>query len=462
MTSKAEPNSSSSAGARHHQSWLEWLRIAVPILLISLAAFALAWHFVKPAPPRHVVIATGSKQGIYYATAIKYADYFRDNGVTLDVRETAGSAENFNLLNEPNSGVDLAVVQGGSSPPVDQRKHIQSVAGIYYEPVLVFYRGSQPMSQLSQLAGKTIAIGAQGSGVRILSQMLLNEAGVGVSSDASYLVDLGGDKAADALIARQIDAAFYVIAPTAPVIARLLASPDVHLMSFDQAHAYGRLHPFLAATTLYQGAVDIRQNLPPTDVQVIAAPATLVVRDNTHEAIIELLVRAAQENNSGTTLLSPAGTFPNADGSDLPVNHDAKYFLKNPPSILHRTVPFWLASMVDRLIIMVLPLLVVLIPLIRMAPPLLKYRTQRKLLTRYKRCRQIEEKLSAKSSPDKLRTGLDDLLAMDHELATLKIPISFAQDLYNLRVNVSYVRTRLERWLDASELRASGGQPSRF
>jgi TRAP transporter TAXI family solute receptor len=449
-----EPNSSASA-AGNRQSWNDWLRVAIPICVISIAAFALAWHFVKPAPPKHVVIATGSKQGVYYATALKYADYFSDNGVTLDVRETAGSAENFKLLNDPESGVDIAVVQGGSSPPPDQRKHIQAVAGIYYEPVLVFYRGGTPLTQLSQLTGKTIAIGAAGSGVRIMAQMLLSEAGINGSADGSSLVDLGGDKAADALISKQIDAAFYVMAPTAPVIARLLASPDVHLMSFDHAHAYGRLHPFLSATTLYQGAVDIKQNLPPTDVQVIAAPATLVIRDSTHEAITELLVRAAQENNSGTTLLSPAGTFPNAEGSELPVNRDAKYFLKNPPSILHRTLPFWLASMVDRLIIMVLPLLVVLIPLVRMAPPLLKYRTQRKILSRYKRCRQIEEKLSSSSPHAALRTGLDELLAMDHELATLKIPISFAQDLYNLRINVGYVRTRLERWLEASAVRAS-------
>jgi hypothetical protein len=280
-----------------------------------------------------------------------------------------------------------------------------------------------------------------------MASMLLDEAGVADKSAGSSLLDLGGDDAADALTSGKIDAAFYVIAPDVPVIAKLLATPGVHLMSFDHAHAYGRRHPFLSATTLFQGAVDIQRNLPDADVQLIAAPATLAIRDTTHPAIIQLLVRAAQQNNAATTLLANAGTFPNANGSELPINNDARYYLENPPSFLHRTLPFWLASMIDRLIILVIPLLVVLIPLIRMIPPLLKWRVQRRLFSRYKRVRQIEEKLSAKSTASELQAGSDELSAMDHDLATLKIPISHVEELYTLRQHVSYARVRLEGWM---------------
>ena len=422
--------------------------VFVPVFLAVLLAFGITWHFVQPAPPTHVIIATGPKQGVYYAMAQKYVDYFRANGVTLEVRETGGSVDNFNLLKQPDSGVDVALVQAGSSPPEDQRKGIEAVAGIYYEPVIVFYRGDTAVTRLPQLAGKKIAIGAEGSGVRVMAQMLLSEAGVSPKADGSTMVDLGGDAAADALEAKQIDSAFYVIAPDAPVIARLLATPGVHMMSFDNAHAYGRLHPFLSPTTLYRGSVDIKKNLPETDIDLIAAPTTLAVRDTAHSAIIQLLVRAAQEANRGATLLSDPGVFPNALGSELPFNYDARYFLQNPPSILHRTLPFWLASMIDRLIILILPLLVVLIPLFRLTPAALNWRTQRKLLARYKRVRQIEQSLSATSPAFALRDGIEELTKMDDDLTKLKLPTSSSKDLYDLRNSVEYVRTRLEHWVD--------------
>ena len=421
-----------------------WLRVVVPAALCAIFAFAITWHFVQPAPPKHVIIATGPRAGAYFAMAQKYVDYFRANGVTLEVHETGGSVDNFALLNQKDSGVDVALVQAGASPAASDRPGIEAVAAIYLEPVLLFYRGDATLARLPQLAGKRIAVGANGSGVRVMADLLLDEAGV---AGGATRVEIGGDAAADALSAGQVDAAFYVIAPDAPVVARLLATPGVRLMSFDHARAYGRRHPFLSPTTLYRGSVDVRQNLPADDVELIAAPTTIAVRGATHSAIVQLLVRAAQEVNRGATLLSDPGTFPNAVGSELPFNHDARYFLANAPSILHRTLPFWLASMIDRLIILVLPLLVVLIPLIRLTPAAMNWRIQRKLLARYKRVRQLDQRLSATSSAEGLRAGVAELSAMEVELSRIKLPTSKSKDLYDLRNSIAYVRGMLEQWL---------------
>jgi len=444
-----KPQSNPPRSVRLTESWKEWLRVAVPVALLSVAAFAFAWHFVKPAPPSHVVIATGSKQGVYYAMAKKYAEYFAANGVDLEVRETGGSSDNFKLLTIPHGDVDVAIVQGGSSPPAEERPHIQAVAGIYYEPVLVFYRGDAHITQLSQLAGKKIAIGSQGSGVRTMARMLLDEAGISDGAAGTQLLAEGDDKAADALTAGQIDAAFYVIAPDAPIVTRLMETPGIQLMSFDHARADGRRHPFLAATTLYQGVIDIKRNLPASDVQLIAATATIAIRDSTHEAIIQLLVRAAEQTNGGGTLLSDPGSFPTADRSELPVNKDALYFLKNKPSFLQRTLPFWLASLIERTVILLVPLLVVLVPLIRTMPMVYKWRMESRILSRYKRVRRLEEGLNPDSPPADITAARDQLAEMERELAVLKLPVSFAEQLYNLRSHVLYVRTRLDGWLEA-------------
>ncbi len=439
-----QPEAASQSGGN---SWGDWLRVAIPVLAITALAFAAAWHFVRPAPPEHVVIATGPKTGAYYAMAQRYAQYFSDNGIQLEVRETLGSVENFKLLEQEQGGADIAIVQAGSSPALDQRKHVQAVAGIYYEPILVFYRGNESITRLTQLSGKTIGIGAPGSGVRIVSAMLLDEAGIVDGTAGTHLLEQGGDAAADALVAGKLDVAFFVIAPDAAIVQRLIKTEGIHLMSFDQAHAYGRRHPFLSATELYQGALDIQRNLPAADVSLVAAPATLAVRDDVHPGIVQLLVRAAQQFNKEATPLSDSDQFPKAGKTELPENRDAVYYLKTPPNILHRTLPFWLASLIDRAIILILPLLFVLIPLVRMTPMMLKWNAQNRLLARYKRMRQLEARVTANSSEEQLKAVQKDLANLEAELATLKLPNSFSADLYSLRTNLTFVRSKISERL---------------
>lgn len=427
------------------ESWHEWLKIGLPILVLTCVAFAIAWHFVKPAPPKHVVIATGSHEGMYYKFAQLYAGHFAANGIELEVRETGGSVENYKLLTAPDSGVDVAIVQSGTAPPADQRPNLQAVAGIYYEPVWVFYRGSTPVTRLTQLAGKKIAIGAEGSGVRPLALTLLKDSGLDAGdSQGTTFSDLGGDKAASALKDGTVDAAFFVIAVSAPVIPRLLQTDGVHLMSFELAHAYGRHYPFLSPVTLYEGALDAQRNLPAQDVQLIAPAATLVMRSSTHQAVVELLVQAALQTHGGSTLLSEPGQFPTAERTELPVSSDARFFLTNKPSFLHRTLPFWLASLIDRLLIMLLPFVAVLVPLVRLTPPLYRWSIRKRIFRWYRRVRGIDERLGEHATPDQVESGRRELADLEKEVLSTKVPLSYNQELYNLRLHLGYVRSRLK------------------
>jgi TRAP transporter TAXI family solute receptor len=447
-----DPNLQPAAKSRFSESWREWLKIGAPIIILTGLAFAVAWHFVEPAPPKRVVIATGSPSLMYYKFGSDYAKYFKDNGIELVVKPTHGSVENYKLLSLPDGdadSVDAAIVQSGVAPKPEEHEGLQAVAGIYFEPVMVFYRGPTELTKetritrIAQLAGKKIAIGAEGSGVRPVALTLLTDAGIAKNAETLFS-DLGGDKAADALAKSDIDAAFYVNAPDADVVKRLLTTPGVHLMSFEHAKAYGRRFSYLSPTTLYRGSVSAADDLPHEDVQLVAGPATIVVRHSTHEAIIQLLVGAAQKYNSGLTLLSEPGTFPSSDRSELPVNKDAHYFLTNKPSILHRIFPFQLASMIDRLLILLLPFLVVLVPLVRMMPPLYRWRVRSRIYRWYKRVRRIDEGLNEQSTPAAIEAGRKDLAGVEKEVQTIKVPLSYTEELFNLRIHVGYVRTRID------------------
>jgi len=69
--------------------------------LLTLAGFAIAWQFVNPAPPRTLVIATGQPEGAYYLFAERYRALLAENNIELEIRTTAGSIENLDLLVGP-------------------------------------------------------------------------------------------------------------------------------------------------------------------------------------------------------------------------------------------------------------------------------------------------------------------------------------------------------------------------
>ena len=101
------------------------LRSSTVGLLIVLAGFLIAYQFVKPAPPSHIVLATGGPNGAYHAFGVALNEKLAEQGIELELRNTAGSVENAALL--AAGDVDIALMQGGtcllytSPSPRDQR-----------------------------------------------------------------------------------------------------------------------------------------------------------------------------------------------------------------------------------------------------------------------------------------------------------------------------------------------------
>ena len=264
------------------------------IFLIVGIGFVVAFQFVQPAPPNRIVITTGSDAGAYYAYAGRYATILARNGVTLEVRTSAGSLQNIERLQ--NDEAQVGFVQGGVVEPQgdpdeeDTDSRLLSLGSVFFEPVWVFYRGDRRFDRLTDLKGKRIAIGQEGSGVRQLAQQLLSANDI---KPGNHLLPLSGLKAAEELQQGRIDAAFIIAAENAPVVQVLLRSPGVKLMSFAQAEAYQRRFPFLTKLTLPQGVADLVRDYPPHDVTVLAPTANLIVRDDLHPALQSLLLQAA-------------------------------------------------------------------------------------------------------------------------------------------------------------------------
>ena len=415
------------------------------IFLIVGLGFVVAYQFVKPAPPTKIIITTGGESGAYYQFANRYATLLARNGITLEVKTSAGSLENLARLKSDEAQVGF--VQGGvveyrQDDEAAAESGLLSIGSVFYEPVWVFYRGDKPLTRLTDLQGKRIAIGQEGSGVRQLAQQMLsaNE----IPSDEN-LLPLAGLLAAEELQQGRIDAAFIIASEKAPIVQVLLRSPGVKVMSFAQAGAYQRRFPFLTKLTFPHGVADLVRDFPPEDVKLLAPTANLIVRDDLHPALQTLLLQVANEVHGKSGFFQDPGEFPAYKDQMLPLSPEAARYFKSGPPFLQRYLPFWLAVLVDRLIVLIVPIIALLIPLLRIAPAIYNWRVRAKVFRCYGELKFLEDDLKNHYDPAKLSDYSRRLDALDEEAAQLHVPLAFTDLVYTLREHVNLVRRILDK-----------------
>ena len=414
----------------------------LPALAVLAAAFWIAYQFVQPAPPRKVVMTGGSEGGAYESYARQYRELLAQDGVQVELRRSAGSVENLERLKDESSGVTIGFVQGGIAKAGDD-EDLMSLAGLYYEPLWVFYRGPAELDHVSRLRGRRIAIGPEGSGTRPLALQVLELAGMDERN--SRLLDLDANRAAEALARGDIDVAMIVADTDSQVISRLLHDKGLRLMSFAQAEALTRHLHFLSHVVLPEGGIDFAANLPARDVHLVAPTANLVVRDDIHPALITLLMQAATEIHGGAGLLRKAGEFPSAKGVDFAMSVDAERYLKSGPPFLQRNLPFWMAVLIDRMVVMLVPVLAVLIPVVRYAPAAYAWRIKSRIYRWYGKLKVLEVDLQNAKDPAEVRALGERLDEIERSVSRIPTPLAYSEYLYNVRSHIELVRSRLDR-----------------
>jgi hypothetical protein len=333
-------------------------------------------------------------------------------------------------------------VQGGLTEG-RELPHLVSLGSVYPQPLMVYVRSAEPIEMLSQLKGKRLAVGPEGSGARVLTLKLLkaNE----IDGPPTVLVDLTGDEAAKELLAGTIDAAFVMGDSATPSVMKSLRGlPDIQLASFRQADGYLRKFRFLSKLTLPEGAMDLAKNYPPRTLSLIGPTVELVARDDLHPALSDLLIRAAREIHGSPGLYRNAGEYPAPLARDFPISADAERYYKSGEQFLYKRLPFWLASLVDRLLVVVLPLLVVIVPATRLAPAIYRWRIRSRIYRWYGALMAIEREMRGVQTPEQKERVHARLDEISRAVTDLRTPPSFADQLYVLRDHVAAVRRRLD------------------
>ena len=246
----------------------------------------------------------------------------------LRILNSRGSQENLERLEDPRLRIDIDGLcksgltnDSGANLTGDGTKRIKlvSLGSVSSQPLLVFYRGSEPLTLLSQLKGKRLAAGP-GSGTRSLAMILLATNGVGTGDGTTFL-DLDSELAARALADGKADAVFLMGDSASPKIIREpRQASGVRLMSFEQADAYTRKFNYLTKLELPEGSIDFGRNIPAQGVYLIGPSMEILARPNLHPALSDLLLEAAREVHGGLSLLRRKGEFPRRS---KPIIHSA-------------------------------------------------------------------------------------------------------------------------------------------
>jgi TRAP-type uncharacterized transport system substrate-binding protein len=416
---------------------LIWSLIVVVFVLLVMATIQI----LGPVPPRVVVMTTGQEGGDYQEFALRYKEVLARSGVNLRLLPSNGSLENFKRLQVAESGVSVGFVQGrlmaGKASP-----DLVSLGTVFYEPLWIFHRGKPIDRQLKVLRGKRVAIGPPESGTRALVLELLwrNR----IDTESAQLLSLSATQAAEALLRGEIDVAFMLSSWESDAVQRLLADERIKLASFPQADAYLTLYPYLTKLTLPAGVADLATLRPATNIVMLGARTSLVVRKDVHPAIQYLLLDAAQNIHSTPGVFQRAGQFPAAEAVDIPLSADALQYYKSGAPFLLRYMPFWLAVLLVRVLVVLIPLIGIIFPLMRLVPFLYGWNVRRRIFRLYGELKFLEAEMEACSKQSDMAELWKRLDQLEYRANHLRVPTMFSNLLYTVRDHIELVRRRQE------------------
>jgi NMT1-like family len=294
------------------------------------------------------------------------------------------------------------------------------------------------------LRGRKVSIGPEGSGTRALALEMMKR--TGVEPLIGELLDLAPRVAAQKLLAGEIDVAFILTAWDAVSVQSLIGDERIALAGFPRTDAFVALFPFLRKVTVPRGVGSFINDQPPADVALVATKASLIVRKDLHPALQYLLLTAAAEIHAGPSIFNRPGEFPAAEAIDIPLSSEAVRFYKSGLPFLHDQFPFWMAALIGKLVILLIPILGVLYPMMRFFPRIYDWAMRRKVLRMYGELRLLEDELArARANGGETRDLVARLDRLEQQANHVRVPNTYASMIYILRDHIDQVRAGLRR-----------------
>lgn len=415
------------------------LLVSLLILAFIIASFYITIQFIQPVPKKEFTIATGSKNGQYYKTALIYKEILEKQKVKVNILTSKGSIDNLQLIKEKKA--DVAFIQNGIN--YDQKEtQVSTLASTYYEPLWIFYRNEKyTMDYIVELTSKKISVGQEGSGTNDLASKILSDNKI--DNTNSSILNYSTEESKEKLLKGEIDAIFLVSSPDSAVIKELLENPDINLFSLKRAKAYSRKYNFLEPIILYEGTINLYKNVPSENINLLATTALLVARDDFSEELTRLVLKSIKDIHNKKNLFEAENQFPNLHNITIKTNEEAQRYFDYGDTWLEKIFPYWIASNLDRLKILIIPLITLLIPLIKGTLPLYKWSVRSKIYRWYDELQALDLALEGLKI-EELKSKLLEVEELKKEIKEeTKVPLSYMGEYYDLIMHLELIISKL-------------------
>ena len=283
--------------------------VLVLVMALSLAACGGA---------SKMTMGTGGTAGTYYAYGGVLGQYIKNHAdIEVVVVSTDGSKANIQSIDAGDYQLgtvqsDVLAYAWEGTRSFEAEGKIDSfrvVAGLYAEAVQLITMDPE-IKSVADLAGKSVSIGAPGSGVYFNAVDVLAAAGL-TENDINAQYQSFADST-DALKDGKIDAAFIVAGAPTPAITELCTTNDAYLVPIDGEIAEKIMAdcPFYTVYTVPAGTYPGQD----ADVQTVTVKATLIVDAEASEDDVYNLTKAIFDNAS-------AIAAENAKGNELSIEN---------------------------------------------------------------------------------------------------------------------------------------------
>ena len=436
------------------RSLQSFVRDAWPMLLLLFVILSVGIWFVRPAPPRHVMLDIGSQGGAYEKMGKQYAEFFARNGITLELVHTAGAGDNIARLRNHDDPLQAAFVQGGLVRRADGADLV-SLGSIDYEPLWFFYRADRFKDNEPEdghYLSQPVAIGQPGSGTYAQAIHIMKLLGI---ADSPNLRRMTNKEGAEAFIRGDVSALFLVEGIDSENLQAVLKDPITRIRNFRRAAAYAKLMPFYHEVHVPEGALSLQRNFPEHNTTLVATTTSIVIAKDMHPAIQMLFLEAARSVNGQRSFFAHNGEFPAYKESILPESEIAKRFYTRGSPILMSYLPFWLAEFIDRVFLLCVPLFAFAYPVIKSMPTFRLGRVRKRMNEVYGALKFLEQDLSSNYDPKQHDDYVKRLDEIEKKSLALKIPGSMISDYYSLRSTIDFMRSWMQRTQEIADAQSA-------
>jgi TRAP-type uncharacterized transport system substrate-binding protein len=324
-----------------------------PLRVINYSIYALTLIFIviaiyRAIPPTQVTIGTGPIGGSYYEDAMSYQRALESRGITVHLKPIPDSLDIVNYVETEQDKVSIGFIAQQINPM--NYPNTRSLGAIELQPLFVFAAtGLGIMNTPDGLRGHSLVMPPERSATSEAALQLLRR--YNVTPANTHITFLPIARAVAGLAKGTFDAGFFMLSPTDGFITTLVQDRNLRLLSLRDAVTLSRLDPYLRPIVLPHGVYDLENDVPPEDVNMLAATVNVVANRHVPPAILYPLFQAMSDTHHGSSLINNAGEFPNLVDISLPADPVATDFQKNGIPWAYYNLPRWMASLVDSYLI---------------------------------------------------------------------------------------------------------------